>query len=76
MPKLPQLSHEPALYIALAGAVAAAVVNSGLSPQLSQNAEAYNSLIVLICGLLTRFFVTPNAKVQAPADAPPPSLAA
>ena len=69
------LSREPAVYIALIGAVLAAVVNSGVAPQLSDNAAGLNSLIVLLCGIATRFFVTPNGSVPAPA-APPAKPAA
>ena len=59
-------SHEPAVWIGLLGAIAAAIVNSGAIPALTANAATANVLIAAIVGVLIRFFVTPNAKIIAP----------
>ena len=63
-------SREPAVWIALLGAVAVAVVQSGAFPSVTANAAGYTTLITLVVGIAIRFFVTPNGSVPAPVAAP------
>lgn len=57
-------SKEPAVYIGLLGAIAAAVVHSGAFPVLTDNAAAADVLIAAAIGILIRFFVSPSPAVK------------
>ena len=69
-----KFTKNPAVWIALLGAVAVAVVNSGAFPDVTANAAVYSVLITAAVGAITRFFVSPAvgapAAPAAPADAP------
>jgi hypothetical protein len=62
--------REPAVYIALIGALLVAVVQSGVSPEITANAAGYTTLITLFVGIAIRFFVSPSPYLSTPA-APP-----
>ena len=66
-----KFSKNPAVWIALLGAVAVAVVNSGAFPDVTANAAVYSVLITAAVGAVTRFFVSPAAKSADVPPAPP-----
>lgn len=65
-----KFSRNPAVWVALLGAVAVAVVNSGALPDVTANAAVYSVLITAAVGAITRFFVSPAKSADAPV-APP-----
>ena len=59
------ISHEPAVWIALVGALLVLLVNSGVVPVLAQNQVIIDTAVTLIVGAVIRAFVTPTVKVAA-----------
>jgi len=58
-------NREPAVWIGLLGAIAVAIVHSGVLPALTANSGAADVLITAVVGILIRFFVSPVVKAPA-----------